>query len=231
MGRPITSEDKDLPDAPPATTVKVAAEEKVNIKFTELGGWDVEAKYKNDGSLSYDLKSTALRETGIDNVQDAKITLEGKASYKSMALPTVGVTYSNSDLDFHAKSNLATRDSLDLGFLYRLNATTTLGGQTFQAFNFQNAAYRIVYAGTIPDAGVNYALHYQARQNGGIGSTSFIQRAHTWYIGAKNGNNAAAGSVAWDGKKLRSALGLSLKQEDHTWKFRLHDSGSFRALL
>lgn len=61
MGRPTTNEDADVADAPPTTTVKVAAEEKVNLEFSELGGWDVEAKYKNDGSLSYDIKTTALR--------------------------------------------------------------------------------------------------------------------------------------------------------------------------
>jgi len=69
------------------------------------------------------------------------------------------------------------------------------------------------------------------RQEGGLGSTTFTQRSHEYYIGAKNGNNAVAGTLAWDGKKLRSVLGVQLNQPDHTWKFRLHDSGSLRALL
>lgn len=136
LGRPTTNEDADVADAPPTTTVKVAAEEKVNLEFSELGGWDVEAKYKNDGSLSYDIKTTALRETEIDHVKDAKITLEGKAAHNKAALPTVGIAYKCSDVDFHAKSNLSTRDSIDIGFLWRKGANTTLGGQTFQAFNF-----------------------------------------------------------------------------------------------
>jgi len=136
LGRPRTTEDADVADAPPVTTVKVAAEEKINLDFSELGGWDVEAKYKNDGSIAYDIKTTALRETEVDHIKDAKLTFEGKAAYNKFALPTVGVKYSNSDVDFHAKSNLSTRDSIDLGFIYRYAANTTFGGQTFQAFNF-----------------------------------------------------------------------------------------------
>jgi len=95
LGRPTLTEDKDLPDAPPVTTVKVAAEEKAVLKFKEFGGSEVEAKYKNDGSLSYDIKSNALSLTEVDTLKDAVVTLEGKAKYSSTPLPTVGVKYSN----------------------------------------------------------------------------------------------------------------------------------------
>lgn len=125
-----------------------------------------------------------------------------------MELPTVGIKYSNADVDFHAKSNLSKRDAVDLGFIYRLGKNNTIGGQTFQAFNFQNAAYRFVYAGAIPDSGINYAATYQARQKGGLSAFSFGQKSHQYYLGATNGRNSAAGNLSYDGVKLRSALGL-----------------------
>ena len=39
--------------------------------------------------------------------------------------------------------------------------------------------------------------------------------------------------VAYDfaTKKFASKLGLKLPQEDHTWKFRLHDSGLTKVAL
>jgi hypothetical protein len=80
FAHPVTESDPNVAEVN-QTTQKVSAEEKITMnKMTEFGGWDVEAKWKNDGSLSYDCKSDILAKTEVDGLRDAQITVEGKAS-------------------------------------------------------------------------------------------------------------------------------------------------------
>jgi len=89
----------------------------------------------------------------------------------------------------------------------------------------------MLYKGLISDGHIAYAATYQARQVGGLGNFKFGQKSHQYYLGTTNGKVGAAGKLSFDGVKLTSVLGVQIKEADHTWKLRLHDSGSFRALL
>lgn len=46
----------------------MSAEEKITFKQEEYGGWDVEAKWKNDGNVAYDVKSDVLRKTEVEGL-------------------------------------------------------------------------------------------------------------------------------------------------------------------
>jgi len=53
------------------------------------------------------------------------------------------------------------------------------------------------------------------------------------YFNHENNGNVAGGEFAYDHaeKKFTTKLGLKLAQEDHTWKFRVHNDGLVRAAL
>lgn len=53
------------------------------------------------------------------------------------------------------------------------------------------------------------------------------------YFNHHNDNKTMGAVVTYDhaAKKFASKMGLKLAQDDHTWKFRLHDSGLTRVAL
>jgi hypothetical protein len=141
----------------------VSAEEKINWKlaFKDFGTFDVEGKWKNDGSLSYDIKSDVLRKTEVDGLQDAQITVEGKVSRKSAAWPTAGFKWSNKDFDVHAKSPLE-NPLIDFGVIYRCCKDHTFGVQKFIRTDAQDTFFRLAWASNFANTGIRWAATHQA---------------------------------------------------------------------
>lgn len=108
----------------------MSAEEKITFKQAEYGGWDVEAKWKNDGSVSYDVKSDALSKTEVDGLKDAQLSFEGKVSRAKADWPKVGFKWGNSDFKVHAKSPLE-NPLVDIGVLYTGCENHTFGVHEF----------------------------------------------------------------------------------------------------
>lgn len=114
-------------------------------KISEFGGWDCEAKWKNDGSISYDVKSDVLAKTEVDGLRDAQITVEGKASRASAGWPTLGFKWNNSDVSVHAKSPLE-NPKIEMGAIYRGVENHVFACQEFINTNLQDTFFRLAWA-------------------------------------------------------------------------------------
>lgn len=141
----------------------MSAEEKITWKQSEFGGWDIEAKWKNNGDVSYDVKSDALKKTEVEGLQDAKLTFEGKATRVSAGWPTVGFKWSNKDLDVHAKSPLE-NPVIDFGLIYRINANNTLATQKFLRTDMKDTFFRMAWAGKLEGTGIQWVADHQGTQ-------------------------------------------------------------------
>lgn len=190
----------------------MAAEEKITWKQEEFGGWDIEAKWKNDGSVSYDVKSDALKQTEVDGLQDAKLTFEGKANRKSTGWPTVGFKWSNKDFDVHAKSPLE-NPLVDFGLIYRHCNNNTFAVQKFVRTDAQDTFFRLGWGGQWQNTGIRWAFSHQAKQAGNMVSTNFTDGVTQCWAQAHNGNNTVNGGIDynWTRAVYASTLGLRLK--------------------
>ena len=59
----------------------------------------------------------------------------------------------------------------------------------------------------------------------------FADNKCTAYFNYSNAGRTAGCRVDHDGSKFSTKVGLQLDHEDHTWKFRFHNSGMMHALL
>lgn len=87
---------------------------------------------------------------------------------------------------------------------------------------------------------VGWTGHFQKELQWGLGVNGKSETLDktavtdtTLYFNHAKGNKTVGAEMKYDvGKKaFTSKLGLQLKEDDHTWKFRLHDSGLARAAL
>jgi len=61
----------------------------------------------------------------------------------------------------------------------------------------------------------------------------FSKNVFDFYFNHEAGKNTVGAHVNYnqDSKKFSTALGLEMKHDDHTWRFRFHDCGLMRAAL
>ena len=96
---------------------------------------DCECKMKNDGSVSYDVKSDVLSKTEVDGLKDAQITVEGKGSRAGLGWPTLGFKWANNDVSVFAKSPLS-NPKIEHGVTYRGVENHVFAAQHFFNTNF-----------------------------------------------------------------------------------------------
>lgn len=80
----------------------------------------------------------------------------------------------------------------------------------------------------------NQATQWGALLNAGTSAKGVFAVTDTSvYFNHENAGRVMGAHVAYDfaTKKFASKMGLKLPQEDHTWKFRLHDSGLTKVAL
>lgn len=200
--------------------------------MSDFGGWDCEAKWKNDGSASYDITSDALSKTEVDGLKDAQITLEGKFTRAKSGWPTLGFKWNNSDVSVFAKSPLE-NPKIEHGVIYRGVDNHVFAAQHFFNTNFQDTFWRLAWASQFKDTGIRWAFAHQGQQNGSIASADWKDSTTQFWAESQNGNYTCNGDISYDWGKhaYKSTVGLRIKQDDHTWKFRLHESGALQALL
>ena len=96
---------------------------------------DCECKMKNDGSVSYDVKSDVLSKTEVDGLKDAQITVEGKGSRAGLGWPTLGFKWANNDVSVFAKSPLS-NPKIEHGVTYSGVENHVFAAQHFFNTNF-----------------------------------------------------------------------------------------------
>jgi len=91
----------------------------------------------------------------------------------------------------------------------------------------KNVKGELVLAGHF-DKSIQWGTHFKYTYAGAFNPVS-----QTLYFNHEKDGNVAGGEFAYDyaKKSFASKFGLKWAQEDHTWKFRIHNDGLFRAAL
>jgi len=94
----------------------------------------------------------------------------------------------------------------------------------------KNLSYKLGVAGHLKGTGVQYG----AQQDGSTNDKGeHVYGNTTFYFNRESGNNQAGAEMIFNPKSgdFTCRVGLEAKQEDHTWRFKLHSSGLFQAAL
>ena len=85
------------------------------------------------------------------------------------------------------------------------------------------------FAGTFKGTGLQYGALWKSN------ITKFVPANNnvTMYFNHKTDKNVAGAEITYDhdAKSFKTCLGLQMKENDHTWKFKFHNSGLMRAAL
>jgi len=98
-------------------------------------------------------------------------------------------------------------------------------------FDFWNQSVKsgMGFAGSFKDTGVQYGALWKSNMTKMVPTNS----VYTLYFNHKTNQNTAGAEITYDDdtKAFKTCLGLQMKHDDHTWKFRFHNSGLMRAAL
>ena len=209
---------------------KLAFEEKVKVHFKEFGGGSVEAKFKNNGSISIEKNANFIQQ--FNGLQNTHIFSYGEINNGALSPFDVGVEHKDDKFRFRATASTSLA-SPQLKFFgtWRACANSTFGAE----FNgpstdlLNNSTVGLAYVSYFKDSG----LQWGAQMNASVLKRAIENQRYTFHFNHKAGSNTVGAKVEYDhsAKKWASQLGLQLKQEDHTWKLRFHDTGLARLAL
>jgi len=165
-------------------------------------------------------------------MEEAQIIASGDIKNGAIETPNVGFEYDNQDIK--SKWNFsATKDpNFDFEFSWKACSGFHVGGTrkgNVMGLFKNDVESKTGMAGTFKDTGVFWGVSHGCIMN------NFIFSKHMWdfYFQHKAGANTVGAHINYnnDAKKFSTVLGLQMKQDDHTWKFRFHDSGLMRVAL
>jgi len=156
--------------------------------------------------------------------------VNGSLSNGAMKTPKIGVEYDNSWVK--SKTDVAVdsaKPQLNMEASFRTcescESCYTAGHKTSVALKdpMNNMKTSMALVGHF-----NEASQWGALMNAGTSAKGVFAVTDTSLFFNHNDSGKVMGAqIAYDfaSKKFASKMGLKLPQEDHTWKFRLHDSG------
>ena len=94
---------------------------------------------------------------------------------------------------------------------------------------FTNLKETVGFVGTVPDTGLKYGMSWGTKFN----MWSLTENKFAYYFNHSSNGRTAGAQVNYDqdAKKFNTTLGLQIDNDDHKWKFRLHETGMMRAAL
>ena len=225
---------------------KLALEQKWKGSMEEFGGNDFEAKIKNNGTLTWEMKnnllgvstffsffgSTVFLQDNVDGLQGAKVHVKGTIDNGAMKDHQAGIKFDNDTAKVSALLSVEKSPSLFFVGTFRCPVSgrtigVNYGGELAKPTNASTLAFAL--AGCFKETGMQYGFNWSSK----IAAGAFKGGLYNFHFNNKaNGNNVGAHvSYDQDAKKWASCLGLSLDNGDHTWKMRFHDSGIMRLAL
>lgn len=209
---------------------KLAVEEKIKSTFTELGGIKLETKFKNNGTVSWESQWNTLKQFG--GLENVGLWNSGEVANGGALKPMdMGIEFTNAELLM--KTTLSTEKDPKLLFnaSYRVCSTATvaavLKGNLLDISN--NNTFGIGYASAFKDTGLQWGASFKASML----ARSMKNYQYDFYFNHESGDNTVGAHINYDHDKKvwGSKLGMKLKQADHTWKARVHNTGLMRLAL
>ena len=210
---------------------KIALEQKIKnvAKDTAFGTFDCETKVKNSGEIALDMKHNYLQQfEGCDAVR----LLYKQSINKSQTPAQFGFSYMNDTIKFDNYVEASGTHGWVTNFTWRCTDSMIFGGtKTWK--NIADPMNNVKW-------GCGLTGHFDKTLHWGVGfngkSPSIEKTAldkATLYFKKEAASKTVGAEMNYDmGKKAFDCkVGLELKQSDHTWKLRLHDSGLARAAL
>lgn len=211
---------------------KVSLEHKMTMKTKGAditGPFDSEVKLKNNGEMACDMKFDFLKSyEGLENVR-----LLAKGTYNSNATPgSFGFSFLNDTVKYDQLMETTGNNGMKINCTYQAAPWLILGcTKSWKSFMdpMNNVAWSAGATG-----------HFEKNLQWGVlldGHSETISdtavKASTLYFNHNSNNRTVGAEMKYDVTKKAFAckLGLKLDEADHSWKFRLHDSGLARAAL
>lgn len=157
----------------------------------------------------------------------------GGAGTRYGAFKPFNVGFEVDSNDVKSKTTISTEKDTNLNFAlaYRVCSTATvsaiLEGKALDIH--QNNKFAVAYASGFKETGVQWGASF---------GSSLLNRAmksykYDFYFNHETANNTVGAHINYDHdkKEWASKLGLKIKQADHTWKARLHNTGLMRLAL
>jgi len=209
---------------------KVALEHKTKFVNKEvLNGLETEFKLKNSGEVAYECKSDYLKQfEGFENVR-----LLGKGALNKNQIPlTAGVSFMNNSVKFDWYNDLSKDYGATMNYTYRATDWMILG--VTKSWKSVLSPMNNVKWGVGVASHFDKTLHFGVLVKGNSPAldTTAVNDA-TMYFHKDSGDQSVGAEMKYTiaKKAFDTKVGLALKQGDHTWKLRLHDSGMARAAL
>lgn len=208
---------------------KVALEAKNKWTSKAYNGFVVETKLKNSGEVYCDGKSDYLKQ--FEGFEDVRLL--SNVQYNTKALPMAfGFSYMPKTFKFDTLIEVSGNNKMITNWSWRATDWMNVAC-TKQWANVTDPMNNIKW--TFSTAGhVNKSTQWGWSCNG---NSPTIQETaikdHTCYVQHEAGKYRAGAQLNYnfDKKAYDHKLGLMVKEDDHTWKFRLHNSGVARAAL
>jgi len=223
-----------------ATTVKVSEakdgkhklvlEEKLKFALEEFGGLSGEFKLKNNGSCTVEKRFDFIRR--YNGLQNTNLYLQAESANGGFKPMNFGVEHNDASL--RSKATVSTdraQPNLQFNATYRSCANTTLGamlqGSLLDIHN--NSTVGLGYASFFKETGLQWGASFSAS----VVKQVLANQKYAFFFLHTAGANTVGSKIDYNhaDKKWAAQLGLQLKQEDHTWKARIHDSGLLRLAL
>jgi len=147
-----------------------------------------------------------------------------------MVPPQVGFEFDNKDIKSKTYLTASSAPKFSSEFSWRACSSVTIAEKT--DFDVKNAKETLTTQWGLAGH-FEKSLQYGALMKFGQVSGSLAPTASTLYFNHTAGGNTAGCQMDYDyGKKeFATKLGLKMKEDDHTWKVKFHDTGLARAAL
>lgn len=209
---------------------KLAFEEKIKSKFDEFGGVDLEMKFKNNGQVAVEKKWEGIRK--YNGLEHSSVLVLADIDNGALAPARIGLNFKNDK--FISKTTVSAEQAdpkLDFNVSYKSCSTSNIGASLAGPLKnlAGNSKLGAAYVSSLKDNSLTWGGQWSAT----FANKTFTNNLYQFYFHHDAGANRAGAHITYnhDEKKWASVLGLELKQADHTWKARIHDSGLLRLAL
>jgi hypothetical protein len=167
----------------------------------------------------------------IDGFKEAQLLLKGSFKNGGMETNHAGFEYDNDKIKSKSWISLEKEPKFDVECAWRMCNGATLAAHKEGSLTDLMGPVQsgVAFAGSFKDTGVQYGMNWASR----VTKFKFDNNVYDFYFNHKAGNNTVGATINYnqDAKKFSTVLGLQMKHDDHTWKFRFHESGMMRAAL
>ena len=157
--------------------------------------------------------------------------MRGNVENGAMTKPDVGFEFDNSHIKSKHWISTDGEFNVETEFAYKVCNHMTVA--TKKKFNLLDPVKHVESAWgaavALKDTGVFAGLLW----NTNLDNWKLMNNFVTFHFHTKRGDNTVGAQIGYDhdSKKFTTHVGLQLKQADHTWKLRFHESGLMRAAL